>query len=111
MFGGRESCFSSPGSFFVRSQQQDFRMQTSQMKGFRLVSAAEEQNTDKASVMIIAVSLPVASPCMGEAGCVCLRQRKGGDKGRALLVIFSRDSQVVTLRKTTQLPVIKRTVI
>lgn len=76
------------------------------MKGFGglCVCPGEERRTDKASVMIIAV-------------CQLPRRRKRrmrllapekGHKGRALLVIFSLDSQVVTLRKTTQLPVIKK---
>ena len=68
------------------------------------IRPGEEQRTDKASVMIIAV-------------CQLPRRRKRrmrllapekGHKGWALLVIFSLDSQVVTWRKTTQLPVIKK---
>lgn len=63
--------------------------------------------TDKASVMTIAVS-PVA---LKNTGCVCLDRAEKEDKGWGLLVIFSLDSQAVTWRKTTKLPVIKRTVI
>lgn len=36
---------------------------------------AEEQNTDKASVMIIAVSLPVASPWEKPDASACAREK------------------------------------
>lgn len=77
------------------------------MKGLWLVSAGEAERTDKASVMIIAVcQLPRRKKCR-----MRLLAPEKGHKDLALLVIFSLDSQVVTQRKTTQLPVIKRTVI